>query len=96
MKVKVEYAGHIRTIIGSAREEEVEIGDDSIVADLLVQLSSKYGSPFRKAIYEKNSTDVKSNYVITVNGFLLNQLNGLETKLKNGDHVMLLPIVSGG
>jgi len=27
---------------------------------------------------------------------LLNQLKGLETKLKNGDHVIILPIVSGG
>jgi len=39
---------------------------------------------------------VKPNYIITVNGYLLNQLKGLETKLKNGDHVIILPIVSGG
>jgi molybdopterin converting factor small subunit len=27
---------------------------------------------------------------------LLNQLNGIETKLKDGDRVVLMPIVSGG
>jgi len=96
VKVKVEYLGHIRTIIGSVREEEVEIRDGSSVADLLMVLSEKYGDPFKKAVYEKSGTDVKSNYIITVNGYLLNQLKGLETELKNNDHVTLLPIVSGG
>ena len=96
MEVKVEYLGHIRNIIGSVREEEVEIREGSSVANLLMVLSEKYGDPFKKAVYEKSGTDVKSNYIITVNGYLLNQLKGLETKLSNNDHVTLLPIVSGG
>ncbi|MEM3577921.1 MAG: MoaD/ThiS family protein [Candidatus Bathyarchaeia archaeon] len=96
MKVKVEYVGHIKNVIGSMREEEIEISDGSSVADLLMALSEKYGEAFKKAIYERMGTDVKSNYIVTVNGYLLNQLKGIETKLKNGDHVVLLPIVSGG
>jgi molybdopterin synthase sulfur carrier subunit len=96
LKVKVEYLGHVRNIIGSVREEEVDIRDGSSVANLLVVLSEKYGDSFKKAVYEKSGTDVKSNYIITVNGYLLNQLKGLETKLKNNDQVTLLPIVSGG
>ena len=94
--MKVEYLGHIRNIIGSVKEEEVEIGDCSSVADLLMALSEKYGEPFKKAVYESKGTDVKSNFIVTVNGYLLNQLKGIETKLKHGDHVVLLPIVSGG
>jgi len=27
---------------------------------------------------------------------LLNQLKGIESKLKDGDHVIFMPIVSGG
>jgi molybdopterin synthase sulfur carrier subunit len=96
LRVKVEYVGHIRTIIGSEREEEVEISDRSAVADLLAKLAEKYGASFKKAIYEKSGADVKPNYIVTVNGCLLNQLNGVETKLRNGDQVTLLPIVSGG
>lgn len=96
MKVKVEYVGHVRNVIGSRREEEVKIKDKASIVDLLTTLSEKYGEPFKKAVYEESGTDVKSNYIITVNGYLLNQLNGIQTKLKNGDHVKLLPIVSGG
>jgi len=94
--VTIEYIGHVKNIIGSMREEEVDIGENSSIANLLMTLSEKYGDPFRKAIYEKSGADVKSNYIITVNGFLLNQLDGVQTKLRNGDHVTILPIVSGG
>lgn len=96
MKVKVEYLGHIRNIIGSEREEEVEVGEGSSLADLLMTLSKKYGKPFQKSVYETNTTDVKSNFIVTINGYLLNQLNGVKTKLQRGDHIVLMPIVSGG
>lgn len=96
VKVTVEYIGHIKNLVGYLREEEVEISDGASVADLLMTLSEKYGSAFKKAIYEKTGEDVKPNYIVTVNGYLLNQLDGVETKLKSGDRVVLLPIVSGG
>jgi MoaD family protein len=96
LKIKVEYVGHIKNITSNKREEEIEIEEDATVTDLLMSLSKKYGGPFQRAIYEPKGADVKSNYIVTVNGYLLNQLKGLETKLKDGDHVALMPIVSGG
>lgn len=96
MRVKIEYLGHIKEIVGGGRIEEVEIKDDAVVEDLLTLLSEKYGEPFRKAIYEPKMADVKSNFVVTVNGYLLNQLHGVQTRLENGDCVILMPIVSGG
>jgi molybdopterin converting factor small subunit len=59
-------------------------------------LSKKYGESFQKAVYEKNGADVKSNFMVTVNGYLLNQLSGVSTKLRKGDRVVLMPVVSGG
>ncbi len=96
MKVKVEYIGHIREIIHSGREEEIEISEGASLGDLLLMLSEKYGEPFKKAVYEPGGSDVKTNFIITVNGYLLNQLNGVETKLNPGDRVVLTSIVSGG
>ena len=96
MKVDVEYLGHIKNMTGDKRQEEVDMKNDSSIADLLALLSRKYGEPFKKAVYESGGTDVKPNFMATVNGYLLNQLKGVETKLKNGDHVILMPVVSGG
>lgn len=95
MKIKVEFLGHVKNLVGCDKEE-VYIGEGASIADLLSLLSEKFGSSFQKAIYEKAGGDVKSNYIITVNGYLLNQLDGIKTALKNGDHVAILPIVSGG
>ena len=94
--VKVEYLGHIKNMLGSRREEEIEVEDNSSISDLLVMLSEKHGESFKRAIYEAGGKDIKSNFIATVNGYLLNQLNGVKTKLKNEDHVVLMPIVSGG
>jgi MoaD family protein len=96
LKVKVEYLGHVKKVAGDRRIEEIEIKGNATVGDLLTALSEKYGEPFRKAIYEPKAADVKSNFIVTVNGYLLNQLDGVQTRLKNRDHVVLMPIVSGG
>lgn len=96
MKVKVEYLGRIRDIIGSGREEEVEIREGSTLTDLLKMLSEKYGEPFHKAVYERGSLNMKSNILVTINAFLVNQLNGVETKLKRDDLITLMNIVSAG
>jgi MoaD family protein len=94
--VKVEYLGHVKEVTGERRIEEVEIKGNATVADLLTELSEKYGEPFMKAIYEPKAADVKSNFIVTVNGYLLNRLDGVQTRLKELDHVVLMPIVSGG
>lgn len=36
------------------------------------------------------------NAVILVNGVSINNLKGLETKLRDGDRVALMPVVGGG
>jgi len=96
LKVKIEYLGHVKRLVGDGREEEVVLKDDATVSDLLTMLSEKYGDPFKKTIYEPKGADVKANFIVTINGHLLNQLQGVQTRLKNGDHAILMPIVSGG
>jgi molybdopterin synthase sulfur carrier subunit len=96
LKVTVEYLGYIKQTLGVEQAERVELKDDALVADLLFLLAEKHGESFKKAIYEPSGLDLKSNFILTVNGLLLNQLNGIETKLKDGDRVVLMPIVSGG
>lgn len=92
----MEYLGHIRSFVGDKRQEEVEIKKNSSVATLLLLLGEKHGESFRKSVYAPENSDVKSDYIVTVNGYLLNQLSGIHTKLNEGDNVKILPIVSGG
>ena len=96
MKVTIDYLGSIKQTLGLKQAEQVELKDDASVCDLLSLLAEKHGDPFKKAIYEPKGLDLKPHHILSVNGLLLNQLNGIETKLKDGDRIVLMPVISGG
>ena len=96
MKVTVDYLGSIKQTLGLKQAEKVELKNESSVRDLLSVLAEKYGDPFKKAVYEPKDPDLKAHYIVSINGFLLNQLSGIETKLKDEDRVILMPVVTGG
>jgi len=95
VKVKVEYLGFIRNML-SKRTEELELHEDTSLGELLGMLSKRYGSDFKKQVYEPGQKDVKYGFVVTVNGVLMDQLHGVETLLRNGDNVILMSLMSGG
>ena len=96
MKVNVDYLGHVKALIGVERPETIDIKDGASIKDLLKLLAEEHGAAFKKNIYEPYGLDLKPNFILTVNGLLLNQLPGIGTRLKEGDRVVLMPIVSGG
>ncbi len=96
LKVTVEYLGYIKQTLGMEQGEQVELENDALVRDLLTVLAEKHGGPFQKAVYEPKDADLKPHYIASVNGLLLNQLNGIETPLKDGDRVVFMPVVTGG
>ena len=95
MKVKVEYLGFIKNMLNK-RAEELELREGSTLQILLGKLSESHGASFRKEVFEPGSKGMKVGFVLTVNGVLMGQLEGIETRLKNGDHVILMSLMSGG
>jgi molybdopterin synthase sulfur carrier subunit len=96
LKVTVDYLGSIKQTLGLKQAEQVELEDDASVCDLLSLLAEKHGDPFKKAVYEPKGLDLKPYHILSINGLLLNQLNGIETKLKDGDRIILMPVITGG
>ena len=95
MKVKVHYLGFIRKLIDQ-NEDEFDLEEDASLSELLNKIAGIYGKPFRKEVYEPGLKDMKMGFVVTVNGILMGQLNGLETELNDGDNVILMSLMSGG
>ena len=77
-------------------EEEFELGEDASLSDLLNKMAGVHGEAFRKEVYEPGLKDVKTGFCVTVNGVLMGQLGGVETKLGDGDNVILMSLMSGG
>ena len=88
--------GSIKQTLGLKQAEQIELADDASVCDLLSLLAEKHGEPFKKAVYEPKGLDLKPHHILSVNGLLLNQLKGIETELKDGDRIILMPVVTGG
>jgi len=78
------------------KEEQYELDDGASLSDLLNKLAGVHGAAFRKDVYEPGLNDVKTGFSVTVNGVFIGQLGGLDTKLADGDNVMLMSLVTGG
>lgn len=75
--------------------EQTALKENAVMRDLLVLLAEKHGDPFQKAVYEPKDNELKPYYIFSLNG-LLHQSNDIETKLKDGDRVVFMPVVTGG
>lgn len=95
MKVKVQYLGVIKNLIKRS-EEEFELEKGASLSELLNKIAGIYGKAFKKEVYEPGLKDMKMGFVVTVNGILTGQLNGVDTQLNNGDNVILMSLMSGG
>ncbi len=96
MKITVDYLGYIKNLLSLQQPEIIELQENAQVLDLLRTLAKKHGEPFITNLLEPDAADLKGNIILTINGLLLNQLKGIESSLKGGDKVVLMPIVSGG
>jgi molybdopterin synthase sulfur carrier subunit len=94
MKVEVRFFTSLREITGK-KKELVQLQNATTVEELLTGLSKKYGKEFIEYLYNEEEK-VHTYLSILVNGKSTNVLQGLDTELKEGDTVAILPPVGGG
>jgi len=95
LKVTVEYLGYLKQTLNAEQGEHVTLKEDAVIRDLLLLLAEKHGEPFQKAVYEPKDVELKPHYIFSLNG-VLHQSKDIETKLKDGDRVVFMPVVTGG
>ena len=78
------------------KEETLDLNEGASLSDLLTILVVANGESFRKEVYEPELKQVKTGFSVTINGIFIGQLGGLETKLTDGDNVILMSLMSGG
>ena len=92
VKIKFTVPGVLASITGGIREIEV---DATTVGDAVSLLVSKYGEEFERRILDPTGQP-KRLLNFYVNGKNIRFLSNFDTKLNDGDVVMLLPAVGGG
>jgi molybdopterin converting factor small subunit len=71
---------------------EKEIGEGETVKDLLNKVATTH-KEFVEVAFDLQKQKLTGEMAIVLNGQLL---NALETKISNGDVVILIPILAGG
>jgi MoaD family protein len=95
MKITLYTILGIKEAIGQ-RVTEIDLPRGSTVADCLSYLKERSGGSLSGRLFDPESGAVLPYVRIMVNGQTIQFLDGMETALKEGDEVLILPAVSGG
>ncbi|MFQ5711549.1 MAG: ubiquitin-like small modifier protein 1 [Candidatus Geothermarchaeales archaeon] len=93
--VRLALSSVLHDITG-AKELELDLNQGSTVKDLFDTLFEKYGADFRRRILDPKTGDLRRFIIVIVNGRDIRHMNQMETELKEGDEVAILPAVAGG
>jgi MoaD family protein len=94
--IKVKAFLSIKKAMGDERSVEFEMKDGTL-KDLLNRLCEAYGQEFSDLLFDPETGDIRKINQILVNAHFYKFLPGqLETELKEGDVVSLIPPFAGG
>jgi molybdopterin converting factor small subunit len=95
MIVNVEYLTTIREIT-KKHVEKIELEEKATVGDLVSKLIGLYGSSFKEIIFPQGSEKVGVHLAILVEGKDFRLLDDLNTRLNDGNTLMVATIAMGG
>ena len=95
MKITLHTILELKQVIGQ-RLTEIDLPDGSTVEDFLAYLRERWGEKLSTHLFDPHNGAVLPYVRIMVNGQTIQFLAGMETPLREGDEVLILPPVSGG
>lgn len=95
MRVSVRLFTTLRELIGKSKEDLDFTPASVTVEDVLEELVKRHGKTVKNYLYSETGS-VKTHLQLLVNGKNVDLLEELETQLKEGDQVAVVPPVGGG
>jgi molybdopterin converting factor small subunit len=94
MKIKVQYAGQLRSAIGRS-EDDMDLPEASTLPALLRDLAAKLGERAANHLTTP-AGDIACGLLIVKNGAAVAASDAAKTVLAGGDTIALLPPIAGG
>jgi MoaD family protein len=94
MPLKLKFIGALRQISGKT-QVTVNYQSGMSLKDLVAKISQEMPQ-LQKIFCDTQFNDSRSNALVLINGREVSVLNGLETKLDEGDEIVFVPVVHGG
>ena len=94
MLLTMKFIGALRQISGK-KQLSVNFQEGMSIKSLVAEMSQEMPQ-LQKIFSDQQLNDSRSNALVLVNGREISVLNGLETKLNDGDEIVFIPVVHGG
>jgi MoaD family protein len=94
MNVSVKFIGSFRGLSGDS-ELELKLEESSSIREV-VKAIAKQMPRLERALLDSECENPRTNMLILVNGKEISVLDRFETMVKEGDEVVLIPVVHGG
>ena len=94
MAVTVKFIGALRHAAGTEKLA-LNCKHDTSLMDLMNEITMEL-PVLRRNLLDEQLEEPKPNALILVNGKEISVLNGLETRVNDGDEVVFVPVVHGG
>jgi molybdopterin synthase sulfur carrier subunit len=94
MRIKVRLIGVLKR---ACRKDEfqVDLDEGLSLRDVILKLIENE-RVLENLILDPELKDPRPNTIILINGREMNVLKGLETEIKNGDEITIIPVIHGG
>jgi len=90
------YVRLMGTFKEAAGQSEIQLAECENIGKAIISLVKLLGNNFEKVIYDPVLKSPLPNALILLNGVEVNNLQGLETQVKEGDNMVLLSVTHGG
>ena len=95
MKIIVHTILGLKQVLGQ-KWTEIELPEESSMEDLFSYMKKKWGDKLHTHLFDPDSGEVLGHLRVMINGQTIQFLQGMKTKLNEGDEVFILPLLSGG
>jgi sulfur-carrier protein len=90
----IKFIGALRHLSGKT-EFTLSFQDSISIKELVGKITQELPE-LKYTFTDQELNDSRSNSLVLVNGREISVLNGYETKLKDGDEIVFVPVVHGG
>ena len=94
MTIIVKFVGSLRHVSG-VNELALNHKECSSVKKIIIEIARELPK-LERSLIDPQFEALRTSALIIVNGREISVLNGLETNVKDGDEVVLVPVVHGG
>ena len=94
MSLTIKFIGALRHLSGKT-QFTINFQDGISIKQLIDSITQQLPA-LKNTFSDQELNDSRSNSLILVNGREISVLDGLETKLSDGDEIVFVPVVHGG